>query len=124
MVADWKTYCRTKEFDIDGDVILVDLPGSRMHRVSVHDETEMYRLTCIIARAATVAEIDSLPLRVWERNRGTQLVAFKIDARGRLIGEAWVSKAGLTSSEFTTYVHAIAAQCDRFEYQLTGSDVY
>ena len=53
---------------------------------------------------------------------GTELVGFRIDARGRLIGEAWVPKAGVTSSEFTSYLRAVAAECDRFEYQLTGSD--
>lgn len=122
MVADWKSYCRASDLSIEGDTVLVHLPGSRVHRVSIHDEHDVFRLTSFIARAAIVAEIDAMPLKAWERNRGTELVGFKIDARGRLIGEAWVPKAGLTGSEFTAYVHAVAAECDRFEYQLTGSD--
>jgi hypothetical protein len=69
-----------------------------------------------------IAEIDTLPSRVWERNRRTNLVGFKIDARGRLIGETRVSKAGLTRAEFNVYLHATAAECDRFEYLLTGLD--
>lgn len=31
-------------------------------------------------------------------------------------------KAGLTGAEFGAYVRAVAAECDRFEYQLTGKD--
>ena len=57
-----------------------------------------------------------------ERNRGNELVGFKIDAKRRLIGDAWVPKADLMGSEFTAYLHAVATECDRFEYQLTGSD--
>lgn len=124
MVADWRNYCRANNFDVEGNSVLVDLPGSRVQRVSIHDEQDVYLLTSIVARAAVIAEIDSLPFQVWERNHGTELLGFKIDARGRLIGEAWVSKAGLTGSEFTTYLHAVASECDRFEYQLTGLDAF
>ena len=79
-------------------------------------------MTSVVARAAVVAAMEALPLEVWERNRGTELVGFKIDAKGRLVGEAWIPKAGLMGSEFSAYLHAVAAECDRFEYQLTGSD--
>jgi hypothetical protein len=123
MAIDWKSYCPTNEFAIEGDTVVVHLPGNRRHRVSVHDEPDLYRLTSIIARASIIAGIESFHLQAWQRNRGTELVGFKADARGRLIGEAWVPKVGLTGPEFRTYLHAVAAECDRFEYQLTGSDL-
>ena len=63
-----------------------------------------------------------LPIQVWLRNRATALVGFRIDSRGRLVGEALVPKAGLTAEEFQIYVRAVAVQCDRLEYLLTGRD--
>jgi hypothetical protein len=122
MGAEWRDYCRKSNFDIEGDTVLVSLPGSRVHRVTIHDEGDQYRLASIVVRAAAIAELEALPLRVWGRNRHTNLVGFKVDARGRLIGEALVSKAGLTNAEFNVYLHATAAECDRFEYLLTGLD--
>jgi hypothetical protein len=122
MAIDWRSYCPTSEFAVEGDSVVVHLPGNRRHRVSIHDEQVLYRLTSAIARPSIIADIEAFPLQVWQRNRGTELVGFKVDARRRLIGEAWVPKAGLTGSEFRTYLHAVAAECDRFEYHLTGSD--
>ncbi|HEU5178897.1 MAG TPA: hypothetical protein VFU24_15710, partial [Burkholderiales bacterium] len=61
------------------------------------------------------------PLRAWRRNRSSQLVGFRVDQRGRLVGEAWVPKAGLSAQEFQVYVRRVAAECDRFEYLLTGA---
>ena len=122
MAADWRRFCNGKEFAIDGETILVTLPGGRVHRVSVIDQPDAILLTSIVVRASKVVAIEHLPLEAWQRNRGTELVGFKVDGKWRLIGEAWAPKAGLTAAEFGAYVHAIAAECDRFEYQLTGAD--
>jgi hypothetical protein len=122
MGADWRSYCRNSNFDFEGNTVLVSLPGSRVHRVAIYDENDVYRLVSIVARPAVISEISALPLWVLERNRCTELVGFKVDPRGRLVGEAWVCKEGLTSAEFNFYLHATAAECDRFEYLLTGAD--
>ena len=103
-------------------MVRVTLPGGRVHRVSVAEEPDAYRLTAVVVRASVASGIDNLPVQTWDRNRSTELVGFKIDAKNRLIGEAWVPKAGLTGAEFGAYVRAVAAECDRFEYQLTGRD--
>jgi hypothetical protein len=42
-------------------------------------------------------------------------VGFKIDGRGRLVGEAWVPPAGLNREEWSVYVRAVARACDRVE---------
>jgi hypothetical protein len=51
-----------------------------------------------------------------------QLVGFRLDQKGRLVGEAWVPKAGLTRDEFLLYAKRVADECDLFEYHLTGKD--
>ena len=64
MGADWRSYCRTNDFEMEGDSVLVSLPGSRVHRVSIHDEHGAYRMTSVVARAAVVAAMEALPLEV------------------------------------------------------------
>jgi len=122
MSADWKKFCREKDLEVEGDAIAVRLPGDRLHRVSVYEEREVYRLVSVVVRAAIAKELDNLAVDMSLRNFGTELVGFKLDNRGRLVGETWIPKPGLNSLEFMTCVRTIAAECDRYEYQLTGSD--
>jgi hypothetical protein len=122
MAAEWERYCGRGDLELEDQGVRVTLPGGRVHRLAIIDELDAYRLVAVAVRASALTGIESLPVRIWERNRNTELVGFKIGARNRLIGEAWVPKAGLTAAEFQEYVHAVAAECDRLEYQLTGSD--
>ncbi|MEW6688722.1 MAG: hypothetical protein AB1452_06475 [Pseudomonadota bacterium] len=122
MAGEWRRFCSGRKFAIEGDDIVVTLPGSRTHRVSVREEPDAYRLSSVVARPAVVEQIVNLPIQSWERNRGTELAGFKIDSRGRLISESWIPKAGLTAAEFTLYLQSLASEADRFEYQLTGRD--
>ena len=123
MSADWKKFCFGKDLEVEGDDINVRLPGDRFHRVSVYEEDEVYRLVSVVVRAGIAKEVDNLALDLSMRNFGTELVGFKLDNRRRLVGETWIPKPGLSSQEFMTYVRSIAAECDRYEYQLTGSDI-
>ena len=65
---------------------------------------------------------ERVALVAWERNRASSLVGFRVDDRGRLVGESWVPTPGLTRDEFLFYLRSAAAACDLFEYQLTGKD--
>lgn len=123
MAAEWRRFCSGRGFAVEGDDIVVTLRGNRSHRITVQEEADAYRLIAIVARPAIVEALVNLPIQSWERNRGTELVGFKIDSRGRLVGESWVPKAGVTASEFTLYLLSLASEADRFEYQLTGRDV-
>ncbi|AUX27009.1 uncharacterized protein SOCEGT47_075820 [Sorangium cellulosum] len=49
-------------------------------------------------------------------------LGFRLEDRGRLVGEAWIPKAGLSVEEFATCVRQVAVECDRLEYLLTGKD--
>jgi hypothetical protein len=69
--------------------------------------------------------VDSLddPLGMaWDRNRVTDLVGFKVDGGGRLIGEVWVPVSGLDSGEWAFAIRSLARACDRLEYLLSGRD--
>lgn len=123
MIAEWPRFCRAKDLLLDGRYVDVVFGDRRRHRVSVDDEGEDYRVSAVVVRQAVVSSTPNLAIRAWGRNRATTLVGFRIDERGRLVGEAWVPKPGLTAEEFQLYLRAVAGECDRFEYLLTGRDV-
>jgi hypothetical protein len=122
-VADWRQFCRGEEgISIDGDAVEVVTTAERHQRIAVRESTETFELTGIVARPSAIDGITNVALRVWRRNRAMQLVGFRLDQKGRLVGEAWVPKAGLTRDEFLLYVKRVADECDLFEYHLTGKD--
>ncbi len=123
MAADWMRFCRAKDLTVVEPNVDVRFRDERSHRVTVTDEGDAYLISGFVVRQAVTASIPDLPVRAWVRNRTTQLVGFRIDRRQRLVGEAWLPKAGLTPEEFRLYLRLVAAECDRFEYLLTGRDV-
>lgn len=123
MTTEWSRLCRIKDFSVNDSNIEVQFSNGRHHRVSVEEFKGVYLLSSIVARRAVVSSLPDLPVNAWLRNRATNLVGFRIDRKGRLIGEAWVPKAGLTAEEFQLYVRTVATECDQFEYFITGRDV-
>jgi hypothetical protein len=108
---------------VEGDRIEVAIAEGRHQRIKVSETEDTYELSSIVAHPAAIASIADVSLRAWRRNRAMQLVGFRLDQKGRLVGEAWIPKAGLSRDEFLLYVRRVAAECDLFEYHLTGKDV-
>lgn len=122
-MTDWRQFCRGAEgMSVDGDSVKVITHGERQHRIAIRETGDTYELTGAVARLAALSAVPDVPLRAWRRNRGMQLVGFRVDRKGSLVGEAWVPKAGLGREEFLTYVRRVAGECDLFEYHLTGKD--
>jgi hypothetical protein len=122
MSIDWKSLCVAGDMVVADTHVLINLGDDRSHRVRVHETDDEFVLQAFVVRQAVVSSIPNLPLRVWQRNRAMSLMGFRIDRRGRLVGETWVPKAGLTAEEFQLYVRHLAVEADRFEYGLTGGD--
>lgn len=122
MSPDWRGFCRTSDFSLDGEGIVVSFQNERRHRVSVVTESGELVVRARVLPPSTVARTANLLETMWLRNRATALVGFRIDKRGWLVGEATLPQAGLTASEFQTYVRAVAAESDRFEFAITGLD--
>ena len=123
MQLDWKSLSRAAGFKIEDDEICVSLGTGRKQVVQVADAGGTIHLLSFVARAAIVAQIEDAAIQAWQRNRAVALVGFRVDQKGRLLGESWVPKIGLTEIEFQLYVRTLAVECDRFEHQLTGRDV-
>ena len=122
MTASWHRLCRAKDLHVDDSQVRVDFSNDRHHVISVEETEDAYRLTGIVARPAVAAATTDLALRAWIKNRATQVAGFLFDIRGRLIGQSHLPKAGVSAEEFQICVRTLAAECDRFEYLLTGRD--
>jgi hypothetical protein len=123
MGDEWVMLCQASDLTVEEPHVQVRLSESRRKKVAVTDGPEAYGLSAVVVGKATVSALPDVAVQAWRHNRGTSLVGFRVDDRGRLVGEAWVPKVGLTPAEFQTYVRTVAVECDRFEYTLTGRDV-
>jgi hypothetical protein len=123
MADEWVMLCQADDLTVEEPYIQVRLGESRRQRVMVKDEGESYNLSAVVVRQAIVTALPDIVIKAWLHNRGTPLVGFCLDERGRLAGEAWVPKTGLSTAEFQCYVRTVAIECDRFKYTLTGRDV-
>lgn len=122
MVAKWSKYCSSPDLVVDGAHVDVAFNDNRSHRITVNENDDEFLFRAFIVRQSVVSSLPDLPTQIWLRNRAISLVGFRIDRKGRLVGEAWLPKAGLTADEFQLYVRTVAVECDRFEYILTGRD--
>jgi hypothetical protein len=103
-----------------GDTIEVPLGRGRRQTVAVEDGGAHVRLWSVVVRAGRVD--DSVHERAWTRNRLSEFVGFRLDRRGRLVGETRVPDDA-SAEEWALLVHNLASACDHFEYLLTGRDI-
>lgn len=122
--VDWRVLTRTAGFHVRGDAIEVRFDDGRSQRVRVEEEeVETIRIWTVAARRADVDRIDHPELYAWLRNRLVDLIDFRVDRDGRIIGEASIATPGLTAEEWALYVRAVARSADRLEYLLSGRDI-
>lgn len=76
-----------------------------------------------MARRGVALDVHELRLFVWRRNRGVDLVGFRVDEDGRVFAESRLPQEGTSAKEFRTVLDAVAYESDRMEYALTGEDV-
>lgn len=122
MGASWRRLLSGKSFITDDAGIAVSLADGRSHRMTVEELATGYVLRAIVLRSAKMADTGIPAVRIWEMNRSLNLVGFRIDSKGRLVGEARVPMLGLTPAEFQIVATNLAVECDRYEYMLTGRD--
>lgn len=127
MSTDWRRLSADAGLRASDDGLLIQFPDARQQQVFVDTrDPQALRVWSVAASpsrvTAAVGRGESAHLLAWRRNRASDLVGFKVDGRGRLIGEAWVPTAGLDAGEWRTYVMAVAQACDRTEYLLSGRD--
>lgn len=118
-----KKLCTADDIRVYKDHVEVFFKDRRKHKVEIYDMDDHFLLFTIVARQSAVREIEEPEISAWKRNRSVSLVGFRVDERGRMVGETRVPKVGLKANEFQIYLRTIAAESDRFEYLITGKDV-
>lgn len=122
-MSEWCHLCQgLTDIEIIEDIAIVRFNNGRRHSIRVRETERVIELSGVVARSSLVHSIPEIDKRAWLRNRASQLVGFRIDQRGRLIGEAWLPKAGMEKDGFVLYLRRLAAECDWFELMLTGDD--
>ena len=107
----------------DGEA-LVSFPDGRMQTIYVRRAGDSYLLTSRVIGSTKVANMEptDLACQIWSRNRVTDVVEFTLDESGRLIGRIEQVAETLNRNELEFYLIALAQECDRLEYLLTGRD--
>jgi hypothetical protein len=108
----------------DGTSVAVVVPGGRRQavRASRTGSTYVFASTAVARRYLQDLAPERVAALVWQRNQAGEVVAFGVDARGRLVGRAELPCGMLTTANARFLVERVASECDRLEYLLTGGD--
>lgn len=124
MPNDLKHLCRETGLKLKGDLVEIRVNGRRSQKVEVNDDGDGYRAASVVAWPSRLRVLPDPEGFLWSKNRVTPLVTFRIDRRGRAIGEVLIPKAGLDAEEFIFIMNTLAMECDRLEYMITGNDIH
>ena len=109
----------------EGDRLVLSV-GARHQEVRFARQGVDYVFTTVVLGSARVTRDArrwrDLARLVWRRNAEHEIVTFAFDRRDRLIGRIRHPADHLDYEELEIYVTALARECDRFEYLLTGRD--
>ncbi len=111
--------------ELQANGVKVTFGDGRHQFIAVERRGEWYLLTSVVLGRARVEEIGRgqlLPF-LWQRNRDTNVIAFNLDKRGRLIGQVEQLADTLDTAELAFYIKLLASDCDRLEYILSGRDI-
>ena len=113
--------------DEHGSEIIVNADGRRQS-ITFERRDELYVLTSVVLSAtevtSNVRRWRELARLAWQRNAEQELVTFGFDKKERLIGQIQHPERYLDREEVEVYIEALARECDRFEYLLSGQDQF
>lgn len=130
-MSDWKQFCRSEAFRVEGECVRVLFSSHRTQVVRVESVEGGYRLESTVMGDRAVKQhlkqggssaARNLGERLLLRNRGALLVGFKWTGQNRVLAESHVPSAGLTREEFRLHLLRVAQEADRLELLLTGMD--
>ena len=123
MAMRWLDLCRGPGLAIQGDTVEVSFRDGRKHRVRAEERDDTLFLSAVVVGAARAKEAEANEVLLWKHNHGTRLTSFRLDARGRVVGEAFMPLVGLTHEAVCFRVRIVAEECDHLERILTGKDL-
>lgn len=117
-----KTLMHTIDINLTEDGVVAEFSNGRQQLISVSQQSGYYRLTSVVLKRGYVEKIGRgkiLPF-IWQRNRESNLVAFSLDNKDRLIGSIEQPSETADADEMLLYLEHLAWECDQLEYTLSG----
>jgi hypothetical protein len=108
----------------DGSAVSVVVAGGRRQevRASRVGSSYIFSSTAVPRRHLQGLNSEQVAALIWQRNQAGEVVAYALDARGRLVGRAELPCSMLTAANAGFLVERVASECDRLEYLFTGGD--
>lgn len=108
------------------DGLVVSFAGGRKQAITVKRLASRYRLTSNVLHKARVEQLGRLNIlkTLWTRNRLSNLVGFKLDRSGKVVGYIEHLADTLDPSDLAYSIEVLARECDRLEFILSGVDVH
>ena len=101
---------------------------ARHQRVYISLEDGFYSFYSVVMGSTAVKKNiqrwNDLTLMAWRRNADHELVTFAFDKYHRLIGHIRHPAEYLDVEELELYISALAFECDRFEFLISGGDKF
>lgn len=108
-------------------VLPVGAKGRQQKIYFSRDGSEYVFTTVVVGRALVTKRVDKwreLAKLVWHRNAEHEIVTFAFDRTDRLIGQVRHPAEHLEYADLEIYLKNLAREGDRFEYLLSGRDIF
>jgi hypothetical protein len=126
-----KRLAESRNLSLEADGLRLVLPvGSSGRHQKIHferDGTDYLMTTVILGSTLVTNDVSKwrcLAKLAWHRNAEHEIVTFAFDKRDRLVGQIRHPADHLDYQELELYVTTLATECDRFEYLLSGRDIF
>jgi hypothetical protein len=121
MRGNWREWARGSGWELDQGGFWIRLGVRRQRVMVIEGESGSRLLRSRVARRAILNRVSEPELRAWQRNRVSELVAFRVDRQGVMVAETPIP-SDVTRDEWAFLAVNLARSADRFEYLLSGRD--
>lgn len=120
---------KDRNWKADGTRLLLPVGSSGRHQETRfrRDGADYVITTVILGKALVTKDVRKwrlLAKLAWHRNAEHEIVTFAFDRHDRLVGQVRHPADHLDYGELEIYVTTLARECDRFEYLLSGRDIF
>jgi hypothetical protein len=108
------------------DSLLVSFTGGRKQQIFVKKRNASYILTSNVLHKSKVEDLGRANIlrALWIRNHSSNLVGFRIDKSGKVVGYVEHQAESLDPIDLAYCIEVLARECDRLEFILSGIDVH
>lgn len=124
----WRRWCREGRVRCEGETATVGIgpiqrrSHARTQVVRVRVVEDGLLLESVVAQRRHVTAPEATQCDLWLRNRARDLINVSIDRSGKVVASCWIPQVALDRDEFLFVLRHLAAEADRLEFLMTGSE--